>query len=112
REDCDRAVSLALAAGVRPAPLVWVEVSEFCYLVDCALVAAADLFAIPQTNRRRTALLRSYAVPALDNVNIVFRSDCGFAFRNARSTAGFGKIWSAFARPRTGRNRAIAIKTV
>src|SRR4029077_3335577 len=83
------------------------EVSEFYYLVDSALVAAADLFAIPETNRRRTALLRSHAVPALDNVDIVFRSDCGSAFRNARSTTGFGQIRSAFPRPRTGHHRAI-----
>src|SRR5260370_14817545 len=83
------------------------EVSEFYYLVDCAVVAAANLFAIPQTNRRRTALLRSYTIAALDNVVIVFRSDCGSAFRNARSTTGFGEIRSAFPRPRARRNRAI-----
>src|SRR5260370_2248888 len=107
RTHCDRLVWLGLAARVRLASLVRMEVSEFYYLVDCAVVAAANLFAIPQTNRRRTALLRSYTVAALDNVVIVFRSDCGSAFRNARSTTGFGEIRSAFPRPRPRRNRAI-----
>src|SRR4029077_302910 len=83
------------------------EVSELYYLVDCPLVAAADLFAIPQANRGRTALLRSYAIPAVDNVDIVFRFNCGSAFRNARSATGFGEIWSASPRPRTGHHRAI-----
>src|SRR5204863_4230387 len=83
------------------------EVSEFYYLVDRALVAAADLFAIPQTNRRRTALLRSYAVPAVDNVDIVFRSDCDPAVWNARGAAGPQQTRCALSRPRARRNRAI-----
>src|SRR5205814_2153687 len=107
RADCDRVVSLALVTRVRRAPLVRVEVSELYYLVDCAVVAAANLLAIPQANGRRTALLRSYTLPALDNVDTLFRSDCGFTLRNARSTAGFKQIRSPLPRPRAGRNRAI-----
>src|SRR5438128_1384282 len=59
RTNRDCVVALALVAGIRPAPLVRVEVSKFYYLVDGTFVAAADLFVIPQTNRRRTALFRS-----------------------------------------------------
>ena len=72
-----------------------------------AFVAAADLFAIPQTNRRRTALLRSHTVPALDNVDTVLRSDRGFAFRNARRPAGFKQIRSALSRSRARCDRPI-----
>ena len=80
--------------------LVRVEVSEFYYLVDYPLVAAADLFAISQTNRRRTALFRSHTIPALDNVDLVLRFDRGLAFRNARRTAGLKQVRSAFSRSR------------
>src|SRR5207247_4545359 len=103
----DRVISLALGARARPASLVRVEVSEFYYLVDCAFVIAANLLSIPQTNGGRTALLRSYIFPALDNVDTLFRPDCGLALRNACSAAGFIQIRSAFPRPRTRRDRAI-----
>src|SRR6476620_11043054 len=83
------------------------EVSELYYLVDCAVVAAANLLAIPQANGRRRALLRSYTLPALDNVDTLFWPDCGFTLRNARGTAGLKKTRCALTRPRAGRNRAI-----
>src|SRR5207247_7957134 len=107
RTNRDCVVALALVAGIRPAPLVRLEVSKFYYLVDRTFVAAPDLFAIPQTNRRRTALFRSHTFPALDNVDIVFRSDCGFALRNARGAARFAQTWRALPRPRARRDRAI-----
>src|SRR5947207_8466797 len=103
----DRVVTLALAAWVRAPCVVRVEVSKFYYLVDRTFVAAPDLFAIPQTNRRRTALFRGHTIEALDNVDIVFRSDCGFALRNARGAARFAQTWRALPRPRAGRDRAI-----
>src|SRR5437763_16544468 len=98
---------MALATGIRSPSLVRLEVSKFYYLVDRAFVAAADLFAIPDTNRRRTALLRSHTVPALDNVDLVLRFDCGVAFRNARSPAGFEQVRSALARSRPRCDRSI-----
>src|SRR5262245_8796408 len=52
----DRALALALVARIRCFALVRMEISELHYLVDRAVIAAADLFAFPQTNRGRTAL--------------------------------------------------------
>src|SRR5438552_3799284 len=95
-----------MAARIRSPSLVCMDVSnKFYYLDHCSFVAAADLFAIPQTNRRRTALLRSDSVPTLDNVDTVLRSDRGVAFRNARGPAGFEQVRSALPRSWAIRDR-------
>src|SRR6185312_16061480 len=92
---------------IRPASVVRVEISKFYYLVDCAPVVAADLFALPQTNGGRTAVLRSHTGSTLDDVDTVFRSDRDPALRNARGAAGFKQIRCTLSRPRPRRNCAM-----
>src|SRR5690242_11028031 len=98
---------MALVARIRIAPLVRVEISKLYHLVDCAVVTAADLFALSQTNGGRTALFRSHTCPALDDVDTILRSDCGPALRNARGTAGFRQARGARPRPWATRDRSI-----
>src|SRR5438128_10977804 len=107
RTNRDCVVALALVAGIRPAPLVRVEVSKFYYLVDRTFVAAADLFVIPQTNRRRTALFRSHALATLDDVDLIFRPDRSSAFRNACGPARLATTWRPGPRAWTRRSGAI-----
>src|SRR6266496_1180306 len=102
RADRDCIVALALAAGIRVATLVRVEVSELYCLADRASVAAPDLFVVPQTNRRSATLFRSHAIAALDDVGIIFRFDCRADLRDARRAAGFEQARRPRSRPQTG----------
>src|SRR5947208_4112502 len=83
RPDRDRSFTLALAPGVCSAALVRLVLPQFRRLADRDLVIAAHLFALPSPHGRGTRLLRSHAGAALDDVDLVFRSDGGPDFRNA-----------------------------
>src|SRR5919106_1211227 len=87
--------------------VVWMEISKLHYLANCAFVAAADLFALQETNGGRTALFRSHTFPAVDNVGVVLWLDRGFAFWHARGAAGFEQIRRSLPRPRARRHRSI-----
>ena len=79
----NRVITLALVARIRRAALVRVEIPELYRLADGDCFFAANHLVVPKTDRRRTPLLRSNSGPTLDNVDLVFRSDRDFGFRDA-----------------------------
>src|SRR5437899_12370959 len=89
------------------AHLVLMEISKLHYLANRTFVAAANLFSLPETNRRGAALFRSHTIAAVCNVGVVLWLDCGFAVRHARGTAGFEQIRLSLPRPRSRRHRSI-----
>src|SRR5947199_5678705 len=80
----DSVIPLVLVARLCIAHLVWMEISKLHYLANRTFVAAANLFSLPETNRRGAALFRSHTIAAVCNVGVVLWLDCGFAFRHAR----------------------------
>src|SRR6478609_1052978 len=90
------------------AHLVWMEISKLHYLANYPSVGAEGLFAVPQKDRRRTALFRSHTIAALDNVGAILWSDCRFAIRHARGTAGFRQIRRSLPRAGARCHHAVA----
>src|SRR6185503_3524585 len=103
----DSVITLVVVARLCIAHLVWMEISKLHYLANRAAIVATDLFAVPQEDRRRTAIFRSHTISAMYNVGVVLWADCNSAFRHARGTARFKQIRRSLSRPRARRHRSI-----
>lgn len=80
---------------------------KFYRVADGAALFATRLFPFSQTDRRRTALLRSHTSAALDDIDLVFRSDCDVDLGNGSRQKGFGSTRSANSPARPRHDRAV-----